>query len=689
MKLLFSFMSICFFLQMKAQDQNSDIKIKIDFYNSKINQTEKGERLLWLDSLTSLVRNKTQLKYDSIARKCINFAISIDSLNSAAGTVADLMDYNNNYLGRPKEGLKIFNNYYDKLKKGINFKRLGYLYLNAADGYYFSENVDKSFEYYELAKVYALKAKDQHLYATAVFYMALNQSDLGQFVEASQGLEEASKIYTKLKDTLFNINIKNVLATLFVQNAFYKKGKIERDEALLLAYKMNSTYSIRNIHFNLASDSSIKDLFSTTVGSTRSKNDLVDEIANLKKSLLADRKTDYISIAPYILSELVKVYVQSDSLDLAANKFKEIQQLWLKDKSGKLKGLYLEAQSWMFLGKGDYKNAIKYGRELLELQKKQSIVLPLMTAEKFLSDVYRLNDDIPNYNQHLLNFYNIKDSISSVQNVRSLAYYQTLYETEKQRLKIETQESNIALLDAKDSVKNQWIIFGGLGVFSIFFLLTLLKSKNNAKKEKKLQEKFSQDLMQSQEEERTRIARELHDSVGQKLTLIKRKSQNLNQLELTSLTNNALEEVRSISRGLYPALLKYLGLSQSIAQLVNEYDEQTELFFTMDIDPVDGDFTEIASLNFYRLIQECLTNIVKHAKAKAVTVSIKKQEGLIVTVISDNGKGFDVNDSKKKNSLGLKTIFERIKILEGKLSIDSEINTGTNFILTIPIKNES
>ena len=689
MKLLFSFMSICFFLQMKAQDQNSDIKIKIDFYNSKINQTEKGERLLWLDSLTSLVRNKTQLKYDSIARKCINFAISIDSLNSAAGNVADLMDYNNNYLGRPKEGLKIFNNYYDKLKKGINFKRLGYLYLNAADGYYFSENVDKSFEYYELAKVYALKAKDQHLYATAVYYMAINQSDIGQFVEASQGLEEASKIYTKLKDTIYIINIKNVLAGLFVQNAFYKKGKIERDEALLLAYKMSSTILIRNIHFNLASDSSIKDLFSTTVGSTRSKNEIVDEIVNLKKSLLADRKTDYISVAPYILSELVKVYVQSDSLDLAANKFKEIQQLWLKDKSDKLKELYLEAQSWMFLGKGDYKNAIKYGRELLELQKKQSIVLSLMTAEKFLSDVYRLNDDIPNYNQHLLNFYTIKDSISSVQNVRSLAYYQTLYETEKKSLKIETQESNIALLDAKNSVKNQWLIFGGLGLLSVFLLFTVSKSRNTAKKDKKQQEKFSQDLMQSQEKERTRIAKDLHDSVGQKLTLIKRKSQNTDQIELTNLTNDALEEVRSISRGLYPALLKELGLSRSITQLVDEYDEQTKLFFTVDIDPIDLYFTESASLNFYRLIQECLTNIVKHAKAKSVTVSIKKEKESIITLIADNGKGFNLEDSKKQNTLGLKTIFERIKILEGQLSIDSQLNTGTNFILTIPVKNES
>tara|TARA_R110000787_G_scaffold196454_6_gene307826 strand:+ start:2496 stop:4466 length:1971 start_codon:yes stop_codon:yes gene_type:complete len=650
MKLFPLFLLLCLCFQIYGQENGTDIKTKIKFFNSKIQQTEKGERLQWLDSLTSLVRNKTELKYDSIARECINFAISIDSLDSAAGNVASLMDYNNNYLGRPKEGLKLFNNYYDKLKEGIDFKRLGYLYLNAADGYYFSENVDKSFEYYELTKVYALKAKDQHLYATALYYMALNQSDLGQFVNASQGLEEASKIYTKLKDTIYNINIKNVLASLFVQNAFYKKGKIERDEALILAYKINSTYLLRNIHFNLASDSSIKDLFSTTVGGTRSKNEIVDEIANLKKSLLADRKTDYISIEPYILSELVKVYVQSDSLDLAANKFKEIQQLWLKDKSDKLKGVYLEAKSWMFLGKGDFKNAIKYGRELLELQKKQSIVLSLMTAEKFLSDVYRLNDDIPNYNQHLLNFYTIKDSISSVQKVKALSYYQTLYETEKQRLKIETQENDIALLASESKIKNQFILFGIVSLSSLFLLVIVYKSRNTEKKKKKLQEQFTQGLLQSQEKERTRIARELHDSVGQQLTLIKRKSQNLEQVEITALTNNALEEVRSISRGLYPQLLKELGLTESVKQLINEYDEQTDLFFSMDIDFIDPYFTENTTLNFYRLIQECLTNIVRHAKAKTVIVSVKKEGDSIISLISDNGKGFNVTESKNKNN---------------------------------------
>ena len=306
--------------------------------------------------------------------------------------------------------------------------------------------------------------------------------------------------------------------------------------------------------------------------------------------------------------------------------------------------------------------------------------------------LYLIEEKTQNFESSLVNYkkyQKLQDSIFSLEKTNKINDLRIKYESDKQRLKIENQESNIALLDAKNSVKNQWLIFGSLGLLSVFLLFTISKSKNNAKKEKKQQEKFSQNLMESQEMERTRIAKELHDSVGQKLTLIKRKSQNTKQIELTNLTNDALEEVRSISRGLYPALLKELGLSRSLTQLVNEYDEQTELFYTMDIDIIDSYFTETASLNFYRLIQECLTNIVKHAKAKSVTVSIKKEKNSVIAFIADNGKGFDLEDSKKQNSLGLKTIFERIKILEGKLSIDSKLNTGTNFILTIPVKNES
>ena len=286
---------------------------------------------------------------------------------------------------------------------------------------------------------------------------------------------------------------------------------------------------------------------------------------------------------------------------------------------------------------------------------------------------------------YLKKYHQIDDSLFSVQKIAKINDLQIKYETKKKNLKIEAQESNIALLASKNRNKNQLLLFGGTGLLSILVITLLFFSRNTAQKEIVRQDKFSQALLQSQEEERTRLARELHDSVGQQLTLIKRKSQNLKQAEITVLTNNALEEVRSISRGLYPPLLKELGLTESITQLINEYDAQTDLFFTLDIDFFEGYFTENTRLNFYRLIQECLTNIVKHAKAKTVTVSIKKQENAILTLISDNGKGFDINDNKKKNSLGLKTIFERIKIMNGKLSIDSKLDLGTSFIFSIPV----
>jgi signal transduction histidine kinase len=82
----------------------------------------------------------------------------------------------------------------------------------------------------------------------------------------------------------------------------------------------------------------------------------------------------------------------------------------------------------------------------------------------------------------------------------------------------------------------------------------------------------------------------------------------------------------------------------------------------MDIDNIDAYFNESKSLNYYRLVQECLTNIVKHANSKSVSVNIKIEGKRILTLISDNGKGFNVNDSKKKNILGLK-LYESLWVM--------------------------
>jgi hypothetical protein len=116
-KYIFLAINLLFSFQLSAQDQNTALETKIDFVNSKIQQTDKGERLTWLDSLTKITYRNPKLEYDAALRQTIDLAIDLDSLNFAAKKVADLIGFQNNFLGKPKEGLKLFKTYVDKLSK--------------------------------------------------------------------------------------------------------------------------------------------------------------------------------------------------------------------------------------------------------------------------------------------------------------------------------------------------------------------------------------------------------------------------------------------------------------------------------------------------------------------------------------------------------------------------------------------
>jgi len=238
-------------------------------------------------------------------------------------------------------------------------------------------------------------------------------------------------------------------------------------------------------------------------------------------------------------------------------------------------------------------------------------------------------------------------------------------------------------INSKNFFYKTWWFFASL--FTMLILLSVY-FLSQAKEKSKMQEKFSEDLLFSQEEERTRIAKDLHDSIGQQLTLIKKKAQNVSQDEISTLTNTALEEIRSISRNLYPTILKQVGLSSSIEQLIYDIDEETALFITEEIHDIDDLFSEKDSLNLYRFIQECFSNILKHAEATAVNFSLLKQSSLVILAIEDNGKGFDVSLGEKEKSLGLKTLSERIRILGGTFEIKSEFSKGTKILVQIPKK---
>ncbi|MDQ3022517.1 MAG: histidine kinase [Bacteroidota bacterium] len=222
------------------------------------------------------------------------------------------------------------------------------------------------------------------------------------------------------------------------------------------------------------------------------------------------------------------------------------------------------------------------------------------------------------------------------------------------------------------------------------------KRSEKIEKEKNIQEEFTRKLIESQEHERRRIAGALHDSLGQNLMIIKNKilfakncdketSYLINMDEISDLTSNAIEEVRAISHNLRPYELERLGLTEAILSIIENLNS-TEITVTSEIDNIDNVLKEEFEINFYRIIQECVCNILKHSKTETAYIKIKKTNNSIEIIIKDNGIGFDTDDASViKKGMGLIGIQERVNILKGQINLSTEKDKGTEYKITIPV----
>lgn len=217
--------------------------------------------------------------------------------------------------------------------------------------------------------------------------------------------------------------------------------------------------------------------------------------------------------------------------------------------------------------------------------------------------------------------------------------------------------------------------------------------------EKDTQQKYTQKLLTVQEEEGKRISFELHNSVGQDLLVVKNlihfgKKNKINVIEddkfyetIFDSTSRAIEEVRDILRALHPIQFVNLGLTQAIKSIINGFKNSTKRMFKTRINNIDGIIKNENEIHIYRILQEALNNIIKHSDARKVKIFVNNDENVITISIIDNGKGFDTSIvSRQSNGLGLNSLSERVNLLNGEISISSDINNGTEIIAKIPLK---
>jgi two-component system sensor histidine kinase UhpB len=203
-------------------------------------------------------------------------------------------------------------------------------------------------------------------------------------------------------------------------------------------------------------------------------------------------------------------------------------------------------------------------------------------------------------------------------------------------------------------------------------------------------------LQQAREEERTHIARELHDELGQMLTGLRMDVEWLQRqlsgaddriaakiAAMTGLIDNTLHTVRRISADLRPAVLDDLGLEEAIDWLVESFRSRTGTACQLRLDLGDAPLEEPLATAVFRLVQESLTNVTRHAQAGQVEIALTADQEVLKVMVRDNGIGFDT-DSRRPRSFGLLGMRERVVALNGYFGINSRPGIGTTISAVIP-----
>lgn len=289
----------------------------------------------------------------------------------------------------------------------------------------------------------------------------------------------------------------------------------------------------------------------------------------------------------------------------------------------------------------------------------------------------------------------LKDSLNSKTMRDEVADLRTKYgtkqkEDENLKLTLANTQKDLSILEEKQ--KNQTLIIAlvlvGFAGLMAFGFIAWRNQKRTLEKERAIFKAQAE----GEEKERIRIAQELHDGLGQMLSVTRL---NVNALESSieqedapllqnslHLIDNAVTEVRNISHALMPSALIQLGLVSAIEQLQEKINKVGKIKLEFDHTKYTAKLSQSTEVTVYRIIQEATNNMIKHAEASMIQLSLTSNGNQILLKISDNGKGFDTKLIHQSKGIGWKNIASRAQHLNGKLEIKSSQGKGTEINLS-------
>ena len=233
-----------------------------------------------------------------------------------------------------------------------------------------------------------------------------------------------------------------------------------------------------------------------------------------------------------------------------------------------------------------------------------------------------------------------------------------------------------------------------LGLFLFFFFSrkkVIKKEREKAALSIAHQQKILQTSITIQEQERKRIAQDLHDAISAKLNVIslttnvllankkndKKQQEALSQI--LDITSTTLESSRKIAHDLMPPILDKFGLKSALEELFEEFSKNTNIDIEYNLEELS--LSKTNNLHVFRILQELINNSIRHGKANELAIFLEQKTDGFLLRYQDNGTGFNVSEAIKKSGIGLQNIKSRVKILNGKLFIDSKLDSGSRFVI--------
>jgi signal transduction histidine kinase len=535
---------------------------------------------------------------------------------------------------------------HDSVKVGRAVANTGNVYLHKNDR-------AKAMEYYlQAAKIWENSENQQYL---PILYSNINAL-LEEQNEPTRGLEYANKavaIAQKLGDTISLVDGLINLSVSYNHLEQYEKAFQVLEQALPLAKKNGDLYQLVTLCNNMADYYLEKKNFNAALVKCLEMYKYADQMGN---QYFLSSANLMLAKVYYELKQPVKALTHIATAEKLANEVGERAEL---KSIYKVRGEIDEAM-------GNYKSsAIYFSRSLA-----------------------------------------ISDSLFTAETSEKIAEAEAKYQNEKKAKEIIQLEKDkqIQLLSIKQKSNLNYFLIGSFAALIIVSFLSYRNLRNRhqlAKQQDELQQARISDLekdkqlvavdamLKGQEEERSRLAKDLHDGLGGLLSGVKFSLSNMKDNLIIASDNMAvfersldmldtsIKELRRVAHNMMPELLTKFGLGEALKEYTNSINATGLFRVNYQSIGMDARMEKTSEIIIYRIIQELLNNIMKHAAATEVMVQLVKEENRLSIMVEDNGKGFDTALLKDNNGAGLTSIHSRVDYLKGQLDIHSAQNKGT------------